>query len=144
MATLSTTLIVSFNFFSEPMFSNHFSFHMSGDSNIARCTNSLDARSKLSASLNSKREGMKHLESISNENLHMIKRRALGIVVKLGLEDMVDVVVVGGDTIFEDVEVNGSGAICVAVTPWLDLGVVEEEGEDGKEDSEGEEGEYKC
>ncbi|KAL4390147.1 hypothetical protein AHAS_Ahas03G0116000 [Arachis hypogaea] len=77
---------------------------MSGDGNIARCTDSLDARSKLSISLDSGREGMKHSESIPNENL-----RVLGIVVELGLEDVVDVVEVRGDAIIEDVEVDASG-----------------------------------
>ncbi|RYR53651.1 hypothetical protein Ahy_A06g028857 [Arachis hypogaea] len=82
MTTLSTTPIASFNFFSEPMFNNRFSFHMSGNGDIARCTDSLDVRSKLSANLDSGKEGMKHSSG---------KRCTLGIVVKLGLEDVVDV-----------------------------------------------------
>ncbi|KAL4382527.1 hypothetical protein AHAS_Ahas04G0242400 [Arachis hypogaea] len=77
MTTLSTTPIASFNFFSEPMFCNRFSFHMSGNNDIARCTNSLDVRSKLSAKLDSGKEGMKHSVSISNENLHMILKENL-------------------------------------------------------------------
>ncbi|KAL4365306.1 hypothetical protein AHAS_Ahas07G0092900 [Arachis hypogaea] len=76
MTTLSTTSIASFSFFSEPIFSNRFSFHMSDNDDIARC-NSLDARSKLSANLNSGKEGMKHLVSISNENLHMMSKENL-------------------------------------------------------------------
>ncbi|KAL4337191.1 hypothetical protein AHAS_Ahas12G0085500 [Arachis hypogaea] len=74
---LSTTPITSFRFFSEPMFSNHFSFHMSGNDNIAHCTDSLDAGSKLSANLDSEKEGMKHSGSISNENLHMMSKENL-------------------------------------------------------------------
>ncbi|QHO01799.1 uncharacterized protein DS421_13g418260 [Arachis hypogaea] len=69
------------------------------------------------------------------------ERHALGVVVELGLEDVVDVVGVGGDVI-EDVEVDASGATRVAITPWLNLGLKEEEEKDGKEDCEGEEGEY--
>ncbi|KAL4345120.1 hypothetical protein AHAS_Ahas11G0246600 [Arachis hypogaea] len=87
------------NFFSEPMFSNRFSFHMSGNGDIARCTDSLDVRSKLSANLDSGKEGMKHSSK---------ERRALGVVVELGLENVVDVVGVGGDVI-EDVKVDASG-----------------------------------
>ncbi|KAL4357132.1 hypothetical protein AHAS_Ahas09G0156100 [Arachis hypogaea] len=103
---------------------------MSGDGNIAHCTDSLDARSKLSASLDFEREGMKH------------SKCALGVVVKLGLEDVVDVVGVGGDAVIEDMEVDAFGVTCVAITPWLDLETKEEEGEDGEEDCESEEGEY--
>ncbi|KAL4370232.1 hypothetical protein AHAS_Ahas06G0045200 [Arachis hypogaea] len=77
MATLSTTLIASFNFFSEPMFSNRLSFHMSGDSDIACYTDILDARSKLFVSLDFGREGMKHSGSIPNENLHMMSKENL-------------------------------------------------------------------
>ncbi|KAL4391727.1 hypothetical protein AHAS_Ahas03G0274000 [Arachis hypogaea] len=77
MTTLSTTLISFFNFFSEPMINNRFSFHMSGNSDIARCTDSFDARSKLSANLDSGKEGMKHSTSISNENLHMMSKENL-------------------------------------------------------------------
>ncbi|RYR45499.1 hypothetical protein Ahy_A07g031333 isoform F [Arachis hypogaea] len=69
--------------------------------------------------------------------------RALGVVVELGLQDVVDVVGVGGDVI-EDVEVDAFGATRVTITPWLNLGVKEEEGKDGKEDCEGEEEEYEC
>ncbi|KAL4323076.1 hypothetical protein AHAS_Ahas14G0274300 [Arachis hypogaea] len=76
MTTFSTTPITSFSFFSEPMFSNRFSFHMSGNGDIARC-NSLDARSKLSANLDSRKEGKKHSVSISNENLHMMSKENL-------------------------------------------------------------------
>ena len=36
------------------------------------------------------------------------------------------------------------GATRVTITPWLNLGAKEEEGKDGKEDCEGEEGEYEC
>ncbi|KAL4315031.1 hypothetical protein AHAS_Ahas15G0144400 [Arachis hypogaea] len=79
MTTLSTTPIASFSFFSEPMFSNCFSFHMSGNGDIARC-NSLDAMSKLSANLDSGKERMKHSVSISNENLHMISKENLLIM----------------------------------------------------------------
>ncbi|KAL4356487.1 hypothetical protein AHAS_Ahas09G0091600 [Arachis hypogaea] len=57
MTTLSTTPIASFSFFFEPIFSNRFSFHMSGNGNIAHCTDSLNARSKLSANLDSGKEG---------------------------------------------------------------------------------------
>ncbi|RYR45500.1 hypothetical protein Ahy_A07g031333 isoform G [Arachis hypogaea] len=53
MTTLSTTPIASFSFFSEPMFSNRFIFHMSGNDDIAHCTDSLDTRLKLSANLDS-------------------------------------------------------------------------------------------
>ncbi|KAL4381657.1 hypothetical protein AHAS_Ahas04G0155400 [Arachis hypogaea] len=74
MTTLSTTPIASFNFFSEPMFSNRFSFHMSSNDDIARCTDSLDVRLKLSANLNSGKEGMKHSGSIPNDNLHMMSK----------------------------------------------------------------------
>ncbi|KAL4343412.1 hypothetical protein AHAS_Ahas11G0075800 [Arachis hypogaea] len=63
MTTFSTIPITSFSFFFEPMFSNHFSFHMSGNGDIARC-NSLNARLKLSANLDSGKEGMKHSVSI--------------------------------------------------------------------------------
>ncbi|KAL4381534.1 hypothetical protein AHAS_Ahas04G0143100 [Arachis hypogaea] len=76
MTTLSTTPIASFSFFSEPMFSNRFSFHMNSNGDIARC-NSLDARSKLSAKLDSGKEGMKHSVSISNENLYMMSKENL-------------------------------------------------------------------
>ncbi|KAL4389766.1 hypothetical protein AHAS_Ahas03G0077900 [Arachis hypogaea] len=79
MITLSTTPIISFSFFFEPMFSNRFSFHMSGNGDIARC-NSLDAKSNLSANLNSEKEGMKHSVSISNENLHMMLKENLLII----------------------------------------------------------------
>ncbi|KAL4355967.1 hypothetical protein AHAS_Ahas09G0039600 [Arachis hypogaea] len=74
MTTLSTTPIASFNFFSEPMFNNRFSFHMSGNGDIA---DNLDARSKLYANLDSGKEGMKHSVSISNENLHMMSKENL-------------------------------------------------------------------
>ena len=37
------------------------------------------------------------------------ERRALGVFVELGLEDVVDVVGVRGDTIIEDVEVDVYG-----------------------------------
>ncbi|KAL4305895.1 hypothetical protein AHAS_Ahas16G0124000 [Arachis hypogaea] len=77
MATLSIPPIASFSFFFEPMFSNHFSFHMSGDVDIACCIDSLDVRSKFSASLNSEREGMKHSGSIPNENLHVMSKENL-------------------------------------------------------------------
>ncbi|QHN92417.1 uncharacterized protein DS421_17g583560 [Arachis hypogaea] len=60
MTTLSTTPIASYRFFFEPMFSNRFSFHMNGNGDIARCTNNLDARLKLSNNLDSEKEGMKH------------------------------------------------------------------------------------
>ncbi|KAL4288474.1 hypothetical protein AHAS_Ahas19G0289800 [Arachis hypogaea] len=43
MTTLSIIPFASFNFFSEPMFSNRFSFYMSSNDDIARCTDSLDA-----------------------------------------------------------------------------------------------------
>ncbi|KAL4322692.1 hypothetical protein AHAS_Ahas14G0235900 [Arachis hypogaea] len=76
MTTLSTTPIASFSFFSEPIFSNRFSFYMSGNGDIARC-NSLDARSKLSANLDFRKEGMKHSVSILNENLHMMSKKNL-------------------------------------------------------------------
>ncbi|KAL4392020.1 hypothetical protein AHAS_Ahas03G0303300 [Arachis hypogaea] len=76
ITTLSTTPIASFNFFSESMFSNRFSFHMSGNSDIVRC-NSLDAKSKLSTNLDSEKEGMKYSVSISNENLHMMSKENL-------------------------------------------------------------------
>ncbi|KAL4394767.1 hypothetical protein AHAS_Ahas02G0184900 [Arachis hypogaea] len=77
MTTLSTTPIASFSFFSELMFSNRFSFHMSGNGDIACCIDSLDARSKLSANLDSGKEGMKNSVSISNENLHMMLKENL-------------------------------------------------------------------
>ncbi|KAL4287748.1 hypothetical protein AHAS_Ahas19G0217200 [Arachis hypogaea] len=77
MTTLSTTPIASFSFLSEPMFSNRFSFHMSDNGDIAHCTNSLDARSKLSVNLDSGKEGMKHSVSISNDNLHMMSKENL-------------------------------------------------------------------
>ncbi|KAL4390164.1 hypothetical protein AHAS_Ahas03G0117700 [Arachis hypogaea] len=77
MTTLSTTPIASFNFFSKPIFSNCFSFHMSGNGNIARCTDNLNAKSKLSANLDSRKEEMKHSVSISNENLHMMSKKNL-------------------------------------------------------------------
>ncbi|KAL4276471.1 hypothetical protein AHAS_Ahas20G0210500 [Arachis hypogaea] len=77
MTILSTTQITSFSFFSEPMFNNRFNFHMSGDSDIARCTDSLDVRSKLSASLDFRREGIKYSGSIPNENLHMMSKENL-------------------------------------------------------------------
>ncbi|KAL4365268.1 hypothetical protein AHAS_Ahas07G0089100 [Arachis hypogaea] len=123
MTTLSTTPIASFNFFSEPMFSNRFNFHMSGNGDITRCTDSLDARES------------SHDVLMSN-NLYCLsesgERRALGVVVELGLEDVVDV---------SGLEV---GATRVTITPWLNLGAKEEEGKDGKEDYESEEGEYEC
>ena len=53
---------------------------MSGNGDIARCTDSLDARSKLSANLNSGKEGMKHSISILNENLHMMSKENLLLV----------------------------------------------------------------
>ncbi|KAL4357641.1 hypothetical protein AHAS_Ahas09G0207000 [Arachis hypogaea] len=105
---------------------------MSGNRDIARC-NILDARSKLSANLDSGKEGIKH----------SVERCAIGIVVELGLEDVVDIVEVGGDVI-KDMEVDAFGATCVTITPWLNLGVKEEEEKDRKEDCEGEEGEYEC
>ncbi|KAL4304976.1 hypothetical protein AHAS_Ahas16G0032100 [Arachis hypogaea] len=77
MTTLSTTPIASFSFFSELIFSNRFCFHMSGNSDIARYTDSLDARSKLSANFDFGKEGMKHSVSISNENLHMMSKENL-------------------------------------------------------------------
>ncbi|KAL4372448.1 hypothetical protein AHAS_Ahas06G0266800 [Arachis hypogaea] len=77
MATLSTTLIAYFSFFSEPMFNNCFSFHMSGEGDITHCIDSLDARSKFSASFDSRREGMKHSKSIPNENLHIMLKENL-------------------------------------------------------------------
>ncbi|KAL4287868.1 hypothetical protein AHAS_Ahas19G0229200 [Arachis hypogaea] len=77
MTTLSTTPIASFSFFSEPMFSNRFSFYMSGNGDIARCTDSLDVRSKLFVNLDSRKEGMKHSVSILNENLHMMSKENL-------------------------------------------------------------------
>ncbi|KAL4356519.1 hypothetical protein AHAS_Ahas09G0094800 [Arachis hypogaea] len=78
MTTLSTTPIASFSFFSEPMFRNRFiSFHMSGNDDIAHCTDSLDARSKLSANLDSEKEGINHSVSILNENLHMMSKENL-------------------------------------------------------------------
>ncbi|KAL4338144.1 hypothetical protein AHAS_Ahas12G0180800 [Arachis hypogaea] len=121
------------NFFSEPIFSNRFSFHTSGNDDIARC-NSLDARSKLSANLDSGKEGMKHSSG---------ERRAPGVVMKIGHEDVVDVVGVGGDVI-KDVKVDDFGATRVTITPWLNLGVKEEEGKHENKDCEGEEGEYEC
>ncbi|KAL4315227.1 hypothetical protein AHAS_Ahas15G0164000 [Arachis hypogaea] len=75
MATLSTTPITFFIFFSELMFSNRFSFHMSGDDDITCYTNSLDAR------------------------------RDLRVVVELDLGDVADVVGVESDAVIEDVEV---------------------------------------
>ncbi|KAL4396702.1 hypothetical protein AHAS_Ahas01G0118300 [Arachis hypogaea] len=96
MAMLSTTPIASFNLFSEPIFNNRFSFHMSSDDDIARCIDSLDARSKLSASLDFGREGMKH------------SRHVVGVVVQLGLTDVVDVDGVEGDVVIKDVEVDAS------------------------------------
>ncbi|KAL4316636.1 hypothetical protein AHAS_Ahas15G0304900 [Arachis hypogaea] len=77
MATLSTTPIASFNFFCEAIFSNYVNFHMSSNGDIARCTDSLDARSKLYGNLDSEKEGMKHSESIPNENLHMMSKKNL-------------------------------------------------------------------
>ncbi|KAL4293469.1 hypothetical protein AHAS_Ahas18G0131200 [Arachis hypogaea] len=77
MTTLSTNPITSFILFSEPMFSNCFSFYMSGNDDIAHCTDSLDARSKLFANLDSRKEGMKHSGSIPNENLHMMSKENL-------------------------------------------------------------------
>ncbi|KAL4327776.1 hypothetical protein AHAS_Ahas13G0133900 [Arachis hypogaea] len=77
MTTLSTTPIASFSFFSKPIFSNRFSFHISGNGDIARCTDSLDARSKLSVNLDSGKEEMKHSVSILNENLHMMSKKNL-------------------------------------------------------------------
>ncbi|KAL1291393.1 hypothetical protein AAHE18_20G197800 [Arachis hypogaea] len=74
MTTLSTNPIASFSFFSKPMFSNCFSFHMSSNDDIACCTDSLDARSKLFANLDSRKEGMKHSGSIPNENLYMMTK----------------------------------------------------------------------
>ncbi|KAL4294456.1 hypothetical protein AHAS_Ahas18G0229900 [Arachis hypogaea] len=71
------------------------------------------------------------------------ERRAPGVVVKIGLGDVVDVVGVGGDVI-KDVEVDAFGVIRVTITSWLNLGAKEEEGKDEKEDCEGEEGEYEC
>ena len=50
---------------------------MSDNDDIARCTDSLDARSKLSANLDSGKEGMKYSVSISNENLHMMSKKNL-------------------------------------------------------------------
>ncbi|KAL4276470.1 hypothetical protein AHAS_Ahas20G0210400 [Arachis hypogaea] len=64
---------------------------------------------------------------------------AFGVVVKLGLEDVVDVVRVGGDFVIKDVEVDAFGATCVPVTPWLDFGVEEKEEKDGEKDCEGKE-----
>ncbi|KAL4276918.1 hypothetical protein AHAS_Ahas20G0255200 [Arachis hypogaea] len=72
------------------------------------------------------------------------ERRVFGVVVELGLEDVVDIVGVGGDVVIEDVKVDAFGATRVTVTPWLDLGAEKEEGKNGKEDYEGEEGEYEC
>ncbi|KAL4365443.1 hypothetical protein AHAS_Ahas07G0106600 [Arachis hypogaea] len=77
MATLSTTLIASFSFFFELMFNNRLSSHMSGDDDVACYTNSLDARSKLLASLDSRREGIKYSGSIPNENLYTISKENL-------------------------------------------------------------------
>ena len=96
---------------------------MSGNGDITRC-NSLDARSKLSASFDFGREGMKHSKSIPNENLHMMpkknllmtycfpkngKRCVLRVVVKLDLENVVDIVGVGGDAVIKDVEMDAFG-----------------------------------
>ncbi|KAL4394361.1 hypothetical protein AHAS_Ahas02G0144300 [Arachis hypogaea] len=103
MTTLSITPIAFFSFFSESMFNNRFSFHMSGNGDIAHYTNSLDARLKLSANLDSGKEEMKHSYLLESG-----ERRALGVVVELGLEDVVDVVRVGGDVI-QDVEVDAFG-----------------------------------
>ncbi|KAL4391094.1 hypothetical protein AHAS_Ahas03G0210700 [Arachis hypogaea] len=135
MATLSTTLIASFKFFSELMFSNHFNFHMSEDSEITRCTDSLDSSLKLTASLDFGRKGMNHYSG---------ERHALGIVVELGLEDVVDLVEIGGDAFIENMEVDDSGTTRVTVTPWLEFGAEEEERKNREEDCEGEEGEYEC
>ncbi|KAL4391093.1 hypothetical protein AHAS_Ahas03G0210600 [Arachis hypogaea] len=66
------------------------------------------------------------------------ERRALGVVVELGLKDMVDIVGVGGDAVIENVKVDAS------VTPWLDLGTEEEKGKDGEKDCESKKEEYKC
>ncbi|KAL4288246.1 hypothetical protein AHAS_Ahas19G0267000 [Arachis hypogaea] len=91
MTTLSTTTIGSFSFFSKPMFSNRFSFHMSDNGDIARESS--------------------HDVLMSN-NLYCLpesgERCALGAVVELGLEDVVDVVGVGGDVI-KDMEVDAFG-----------------------------------
>ncbi|KAL4343637.1 hypothetical protein AHAS_Ahas11G0098300 [Arachis hypogaea] len=99
MTTLSTVLIASFSFFSEPMFSNRFSFHISGDSDIARCTDSLD-------------QGESSHDVIMSNNIYCLpesgERHALGIVVELGIEDVMNVVGVGGDAVIEDVEVDAS------------------------------------
>ncbi|KAL4330965.1 hypothetical protein AHAS_Ahas13G0452800 [Arachis hypogaea] len=66
------------------------------------------------------------------------ERRAIGIVVELGFEDMVNVVGVGGMLLSRIWRwMFLVGAIYVIVTPWLDLGV--EGGEDGEKDCEGEE-----
>ncbi|KAL4381545.1 hypothetical protein AHAS_Ahas04G0144200 [Arachis hypogaea] len=54
---------------------------------------------------------------------------ALRVVVKLDLEDLVDVV---------------RGATRMVVTLWFDLRVEKGKEKDGKEDCEGEEGEYEC
>ncbi|QHO29103.1 uncharacterized protein DS421_7g222400 [Arachis hypogaea] len=107
---------------------------MSGNGDIARCIDNLDVRSKLSANLDSGKEG----------TLCSGERHALGVVVKLGLEDLVDVVGVGGDAITKNVEVEASGATRVTVIPWLDLEAEEQEKKDGKKDCEGEEGKYEC
>ena len=53
---------------------------MSSNGDIAHCTDSLDARSKLFANLDSRKEGMKHSVSISNENLHMMSKENLFIM----------------------------------------------------------------
>ncbi|KAL4276928.1 hypothetical protein AHAS_Ahas20G0256200 [Arachis hypogaea] len=109
---------------------------MSGNDDIARCTDSLDARGELSHDV------------LMPNNLYCLpengERCALRVVMKLGFEDVLDVVGIGGDAFIEDVEVDASGATRVTVTLWLDLGDEEEEGEDGKENYESEEGEYKC
>ncbi|KAL4289429.1 hypothetical protein AHAS_Ahas19G0385300 [Arachis hypogaea] len=100
MTTLFTTSITFFSFFSEPMFSYCFSFHMSGNSDIAHCTNSSDVRESSHDVLMSK-------------NLYCLLEsgewRVLRVVVELGLEDVVDVVGVGSDAVIEDVEVDASG-----------------------------------
>ncbi|KAL4329662.1 hypothetical protein AHAS_Ahas13G0322500 [Arachis hypogaea] len=97
MATLSTTLIASFIFFSEPMFSNHFCSHMSEDSEIARYTDSLDTKESFH-------------DVLMFNNLYCFpesgERHAFGVVVELGLKDVVDLVEVGGDAFIENVEVD--------------------------------------
>ncbi|KAL4375083.1 hypothetical protein AHAS_Ahas05G0246300 [Arachis hypogaea] len=91
MITLSTTSIASFSFFSEAMFSNYFNFHMNGNDNIARCTDSLDVRSKLSVNLDFRKEGMKHSGEWRNV--------CPWVVVKLGLENVMDIVGVGNNVV---------------------------------------------